>query len=172
MLRSNIALFGALAASTTVLASPVSRSTASTTPQVSDHVTGTIYLGNLSSGIESFLSIRFAEDTSGNNRFPLPKPFYYPNHAVVNASQIGAACPQANKNGPFSPDASSFSEDCLTLRIDRLENTTASSNLPVMIYFYGGGFTNGQIYSPSYDPTGLLKSADANGSPVIYAAMK
>ncbi|CAF9929426.1 MAG: hypothetical protein ALECFALPRED_004319 [Alectoria fallacina] len=65
-----------------------------------------------------------------------------------------------------------MSEDCLTLRIDRLGNTPADAKLPVMIWLFGGGFTSGTIYEGTYDPTGLLKTAQANGSPVIYAALK
>ena len=172
MLRSNIALFCALVASTTALPSPASLSTASTIPQVSEPATGVTYHGNLSSGVESFLNIRFAEETSGKNRFAPPIPFQYPNHTVVNATQKGAACPQAPSTGLFAIGTTDFSEDCLTLRVDRLENTTASSNLPVMIWIYGGGFTSGWAYDSQYDPVGLLKTAEANKSPVIYAAIK
>lgn len=49
---------------------------------------------------------------------------------------------------------------CLVLRIDRLANTTTRAHLPVMIWLFGGGFTNGQIDDPDFDPTGLLKSAE------------
>ena len=128
--------------------------------------------GSLSSNIESFPNIRFAQDTSGPNRFALPKPFQYPYNTIVNASTIGAACPQASTTGIFAAHVKEMSEDCLTLRIDRLQNTTAHSNLPVMIYHFGDGFTSGQIYAPMYDPSGLLKSAAENGSPIIYAVVK
>ena len=141
-------------------------------PTITNPETGVAFQGNLSSGVESYLNIRFAQDTSGSNRFALPKPFHYPQQTVVNASKPGAACPQAVTTGDFATKIDEMSEDCLTLRIDRLQNTTADSNLPVMIYFYGGGYTSGQIYDPVYDPTGLLKSAAANGSPIIYAAVK
>lgn len=171
MLRSNFALIWILTALATALVLPTS--TASTVPQVSDLITGVTYEGNLSSEVESFLNIRFAEDTSGSNRFALPKPFHYPKHTVVNATQISNACLQANATrSRFSVGAKAYSEDCLTFSIDQLENTAASSNLPVMVYLFGGGFTGGQIYDPQFNPTGLLKSAEANGSPIIYAAVK
>ena len=141
-------------------------------PTVTNPLTDVTFQGNLSSGVESFLNIKFGEDTSGCNRFALPKSFHYPHGTVVDASKTGAACAQANITGIFASDIQKMSEDCLTLRIDRLANTTANAKLPVMIYLYGGGYTSGQIYDPNYNPTGLLKSAKANGSPIIYAAIK
>lgn len=144
----------------------------SSPPTVTDSSTGVTFQGNLSSGIESFLNIRFGEDTSGANRFALPVPFKYPRKTVVNASTFGAVCPQAVTTGIFAVDITSQSEDCLTLRVDRLENTPADAKLPVMIWLSGGGFTSGTIYEESYNPTGLLKSAQANGSPIIFAAIK
>lgn len=146
-------------------------SSASASPTVTNPSTGVTFEGNLSSGIESFFNIRFGEDTSGANRFALPVAFEYPPKTVVNASTFGADCPQAVTTGLFATEITTMSEDCLTLRIDRLENTTADAKLPVMIWLFGGGFTSGTIYESSYDPTGLLKTAQANGSPVIFAAL-
>ena len=141
-------------------------------PKVINPATGVTFHGNLSSGIESFFNIRFGEDTSGGNRFALPKPFHYHDKAVVDASNVGAACPQVKTAGIFPSHVKDESEDCLTLRIDRIQNTKANAKLPVMVYLYGGGFTSGFIYDPMYDPTGLLKAAEANGSPIIYASVK
>lgn len=60
----------------------------------------------------------------------------------------------------------------MTLRVDRPANTTANDKLPVMVYIYGGGDTIGQIYDPLYDPTGLILTSAAHGTPVVYVAMK
>ena len=139
---------------------------------VTDPSTGVTFQGNLSSGVESFYNIRFGEDTSGPNRFALPKAFKYPRKTVVNASTFGDTCPQAITTGIFATPSIGMSEDCLTLRLDRLGNTTADAKLPVMIFLFGGGFTSGTIYDDNFDPTGLLKTAEANGSPVIFAALK
>lgn len=35
------------------------------------------FRGTTANNVESFLNIRFGEDTSGSNRFTPPKPFYY-----------------------------------------------------------------------------------------------
>lgn len=52
------------------------------------------FIGESANSVESFLNIRFGQDTSGNNRFAPPKAYAYPYGSVVNASQAGAACPQ------------------------------------------------------------------------------
>ena len=162
-----------LAGFVTALPSPSTYSTSAYPPKVFNPSTGVKYIGNLSAGVESFLNIRFGEDTGGANRFALPKPFHYPPKSTVNASVIGAACPQADlSSGIFATKVKKFQENCLSLRIDRLQNTTVGSKLPVMIYLYGGGYTSGDIYEPNYSPPGLLKSAQENGTPVIYAAVK
>ena len=128
-------------------------------------------VGRSSSGVESFLNIRYAENTSGRNRFIAPRAFSYAN-ATINAAREGSSCPQSGVNGPLTSTAYQISEDCLNLRIDRLEGTTTGSNLPVMVWIFGGGFATGSIYSATYNPTGLLKAARRNRTPVIYAAVK
>lgn len=130
--------------------------------------------GNLANDVESFLNIRFAEDTSGENRFAAPKPFTYPSGSVVNASRPGAACPQQKVPIPgleVFDNVTHISEDCLTLRVDRPAMTTAHHKLPVMAFIYGGGDSIGQIYDTAYDPTALITGAKQKGYPVIYVAM-
>lgn len=91
---------------------------------------------NLSHGIESFLDIRIGKDTNGRNRFAPPKPFSYPKITAVNAPVHGTACPQAKApiRGLYLFNVSTdISENCLTLRVDRVQNTTAHARLPVMV---------------------------------------
>ncbi|OQE22979.1 hypothetical protein PENSTE_c009G06955 [Penicillium steckii] len=130
--------------------------------------------GVSSNGIESFLNIRFAEDTSGRNRFAAPKPYHYIPGSVVNASHPGAACPQ--QKVPITglqvfDNVTHVSEDCLTLRIDRPAKVSLGEKLPVMAFIYGGGQSIGQIYDSAYDPTALITAAEKKGTPVIYVAM-
>ena len=49
--------------------------------------------GRATDNVESFLNIRFGQDTSGEKRFASPYPFTYSTGAVVDASQPGAGCP-------------------------------------------------------------------------------
>ena len=133
-------------------------------PEVTDQAHGVIYQGTLNNGVESFLNIRFGKDTGGQARFTPPQLYTYPRNAVVNATANGAACPQSN--------VTNISEDCLTLRVDRVQNTTADTKLPVMVFLYGGGWSIGEIYDPNYNPIGLLGNAAKSGFPVVYAAIK
>lgn len=103
---------------------------------VKDLVSDNSYHGTRSMSIESFLSIRFGQDTSGSNRFAAPKPFAYSSSTTVNAAISGAACSQQKQPIPSFQafgDVAAFSEDCLTLRVDRPANTTADAKLPVML---------------------------------------
>ena len=144
-------------------------------PTVTDPASRITFHGRLSNDVESFLNIRFGDDTSGANRFAHPKPFAYTPGTNVDASSPGAACPQQRepvKGFPVFSNVTNVSEDCLTLRIDRPANTTSADKLPVMVWIYGGGDSIGQIYDQAYDPTGLVLSSAAQDTPVIYVAMK
>ncbi|KAJ5168952.1 carboxylesterase [Penicillium canariense] len=130
--------------------------------------------GSSASNIESFINIRFGQNTGGSNRFAAPKPYSYPYGSVVNATQPGAACPQQKvpiQGLAVFDNVTHISEDCLTLRVDRPANTSRTSKLPVMVYIYGGGDSIGQIYDPIYEPGSLISNAVQQGFPVMYVAM-
>ncbi|RAL16899.1 carboxylesterase family protein [Aspergillus homomorphus CBS 101889] len=132
------------------------------------------FTGIATSKIESFLNIRFGEDTSGNNRFAPPKSYAYPAGSIVNATQAGTACPQRKvplADFPVFDNLTNISEDCLTLRIERPINTSASDRLPVLVFIYGGGDTIGQIYDSAYEPSLLVAGAAQRGLPIVYVAM-
>lgn len=156
-------------------AAPTQRSPpTSTAPVVTDTGLNVTYHGTGIDSVESFLNIRFAEDTSGENRFAAPKPFTYADGTIVNASAPGAACPQQKvpvQGFSVFSNVTNVSEDCLTLRVDRPANTTADAKLPVLLWIYGGGDTIGQIYDQTYDPTGLILGSMLQDKPVIYAAV-
>jgi carboxylesterase type B len=165
-------LFFALVAST-AFSSPLSeRASAPSVTDQSSHIT---YKGKTSNNVESFLNIRFGQDTGGANRFLHPKPFSYPDSTVVDASKSGSACPQQKipvQGFDAFDNVTNFSEDCLTLRIDRPAGTDASAKLPVFVWIYGGGDSIGQIYDHAYDPTGLIRNSVNHSTPIIYVAMK
>ena len=144
-------------------------------PSVTDPATKVTFQGARFNDVESFLNIRFGHDTSGANRFAHPVPFTYSQGSVVDASIYGAACPQQRvpvQGFNIFQDVTNFSEDCLTLRIDRPANTTATDKLPVMVWIYGGGDAIGQIYDQAYNPAGLILGSAAQGTPIIFVAMK
>ncbi|PYH83364.1 alpha/beta-hydrolase [Aspergillus uvarum CBS 121591] len=127
--------------------------------------------GTVANNVESFLNIRFGQDTSGFNRFAPPKPFNYAPGTLVNATQAGAACLQPQQevsSMPLFHNFNTMSKDCLNLRNDQPAKTLSSAKLPVMVWIYGGGDSLGQIYDSAYDPTRLVNGAAQKGFPIIY----
>lgn len=88
---------------------------------------------------------------------------------------LGSACPQSIDFHSFLLDLNSNVthqlEDCLNLRIVKSSAITEHTSLLVMIFLYGGEFTNGQIYDKFYNPKGLVLQSVKNESPVIYVAV-
>jgi carboxylesterase type B len=115
------------------------------------------------SAVVSFKGIPFAAPPVGDLRWKPPVP-PAPWTGVLRADHYGASCVQ-----PLLPDESSagkspysaeffvrgqLSEDCLYLNIWTPAHS-AGQHLPVMVYFYGGGFFQGSASEPIYDAEGL-----------------
>lgn len=89
-------------------------------------------------------------------RFEKPVPAS-PWSGVLNATKYRDACPQFGKQAPNSTKPSSafdfetmtMSEDCLYLNV--WQPSKGRSNRPVMVYFHGGAFQIGTIFSMFYD---------------------
>ena len=143
------------------------------TPTV--HTNGVTFQGNLSHGVESFYNVKFGKNTGGEKRLSPPETFHYARNTIFNATIPGVACPQQRvpiTGQSVLSNVTAYSEDCLTLRLDRPANTPSDAKLPVMVYIYGGGFTSGQIYDRAYNPTMRVLSAAEKGLPFIYVAVK
>ncbi|KAI9660390.1 MAG: hypothetical protein M1821_009740 [Bathelium mastoideum] len=103
-----------------------------------------IYKGsyNSTTNLNSYEGIRYAQDTSGSNRFQPPKAPLTNRNQTLSATQLPQRCPQ-------SPDASGLtpgynftgSEDCLFLSVFAAAN---ASDLPVFVWIHGGGYGAGQ----------------------------
>lgn len=78
--------------------------------------------------LQKWYGLRYAQDTSGPNRWNPPKP-YSDTINVFNASSFGPACLQGRADG--GSGTSDQSEDCLRLNI---VSPTGASNLPVYVY--------------------------------------
>jgi para-nitrobenzyl esterase len=100
-------------------------------------------------GIRIFKGVPFAAPPVGNLRWQSPKPAAAWT-GVRKADEFGNRCIQTN---PF-PDQiwrdKQESEDCLYLAI-WTPAKTAADRLPVMVWFYGGGFFSGSGDEPRYD---------------------
>ena len=105
-----------------------------------------------------FLGVPFAAPPVGPLRWrPPAAPLNWT--GTRGATTFGADCPQYALTVPES-------EDCLTLNIYAPAGATTASKLPVMVWFYGGGFISGE--SRIYDPTPLVQAGNVIGVTVNY----
>ena len=112
------------------------------------------YAGVAKSGITDFLGIRFAAPPVGNLRFapPAPPPAVA---GTISATDFGSPCPQSAS--PFGSE--STNEDCLFLNVYVPGSGVSSrNNLPVMVFFYGGAFVDGE--GSIYDPSNMAVQGD------------
>ncbi|NND37741.1 MAG: carboxylesterase family protein, partial [Gammaproteobacteria bacterium] len=111
------------------------------------------------SGVRAFRGLPFGAPPVGDNRWRAPQPVE-PWDGVRDATEFGNVCIQgegsvgtniANMDG--SPP---LGEDCLYLNV-WTPAESASDELPVMVFFYGGAFTEGGGAAPLYDGTSLAE---------------
>lgn len=100
------------------------------------------YQGFHKDGVEAFHGIRYAHDTSGKNRFQPPKPYIPSPGSLIPAIDQGPACPQSALVGEsFLPLYLTvfryYSEDCLSLNVNRPNGTGKHDKLPVMVFIHG-----------------------------------
>jgi para-nitrobenzyl esterase len=103
----------------------------------------------------AFLGVPYAAPPVGNLRWKPPQPPREWN-GTRDATQFGAACPQLPASW-FPPIA--WSEDCLYLNV-WTPRLSGSAKLPVLIYFHGGGNTQGYSQmtplGPALSPLGVV----------------
>ncbi|KAK7461047.1 hypothetical protein VKT23_008976 [Stygiomarasmius scandens] len=112
-----------------------------------------------STGITSFLGIRFADPPTEERRWqPAVSP---PSSSVgtVDATKFANICVGIGQAGDQA------SEDCLFGNVFVPSGTKSSDGLPVMVWFHGGGFQSGS--TRDFDPTMLIKSS---AHPMLFAS--
>ncbi|KAE9406255.1 alpha/beta-hydrolase [Gymnopus androsaceus JB14] len=104
-------------------------------------------------------------------RFKRTTPPSYAGHntTVVNATYPGVACPQVTISSSSLATTDyrtyGFGEACTLLDIYRPHNTISDSKLPVMIWVYGGGLTQGASFS--YPGSGIVAASSKMDLSVI-----
>ncbi|KAJ6523972.1 Alpha/Beta hydrolase protein [Mycena capillaripes] len=140
----------------------------SSTLQVTTH-TGTLYgfIDSSAPTVRQFLGVPFALPPTGPRRW-LPPAVLTNSTSSINATRFSPSCPQIPLSASstidvFSPKqgggnhteflpVEDFSEDCLTLNVWAPAKSPSAASLPVLVWFFGGGFLGGGANSLYFNP--------------------
>src|SRR4029078_3174331 len=100
-------------------------------------------------GVRIFQGIPFAQPPTGALRWKEPQTVANCD-GVRKATQFGPRAMQAPIFGDMGFRSNGMSEDCLYLNV-WTPAKSGHQRLPVLVYFYGGGFVAGDGSDPRYD---------------------
>lgn len=106
-------------------------------------------------GIQFYLGIPFAQPPVGPLRWKAPQPLANWK-GVKQTKQFGPRAVQGIVFGDMGSRSAGISEDCLYLNV-WTPARRSTKNLPVLVYFYGGGFVAGDGAEPRYDGESMAK---------------
>ena len=107
------------------------------------------------SGLQVYLGIPFAKPPVGNLRWKAPQPLENWK-GILPTKKFGPRPVQGIVFGDMSSRSDGLSEDCLYLNVWTPAKHD-SKGLPVLVYFYGGGFVAGDGSEPRYDGASMAK---------------
>jgi para-nitrobenzyl esterase len=151
MMSYNSRLTFALIASALALVEVTAQSASAVSPVIQTRSGAVVGDG---ADVWAFKGIPYAAPPVGELRWRPPAP-PTPWDGVRKSTSFGADCMQ--KPGPPTR-APAFSEDCLTVNIWTMANSTQGKS-PVMVFVYGGGFINGSGSRLLYDGEALARKS-------------
>lgn len=105
--------------------------------------------GKLPTGVREFKGIPYAQPPVGALRWTAPQPVKNWS-GVRQAGKFGPRCMQGNVFGDMNFRSDGVSEDCLYLNV-WTPAKSAKARLPVLVYFFGGGYIAGDGSEPRYE---------------------
>lgn len=106
-------------------------------------------------GLQLFFGVPFAKPPVGELRWKAPQPLDNWK-GVLSTKKFGPRPVQAVVFGDMSSRSDGLSEDCLYLNVWSPAKYD-TKGLPVLVYFYGGGFVAGDGSEPRYDGASMAK---------------
>ena len=106
-------------------------------------------------GMQTYFGVPFAKPPVGELRWKAPQPLD-PWTGVKETKAFGPRPMQTMVFGDMKSRSAGVSEDCLYLNVWTPANRN-TKDLPVLVYFYGGGNVAGDASEPRYDGESMAK---------------